>query len=349
MAKDPNPRRKPTGPDPHARAPTSLTPLQKVAAILIGLGEEAAAQVMKYLQPDEVEAIVKTIASMKTVTPEEIEAALADFEALFRAGQRTDAGGLAFAREAVEKAVGPKRAEQILARVGTAPQRGLIPKGIPPDRIAALISKEHPQVIALLLACMEPDTAAGVLNALPVEIRDDVAYRIATLDDITPDVLKNLEKNLSAELRRLVAGEGVEVKGTDRAAAILNRASSALEKSVLRKMEEKDPDLADQLRQKMFTFEGLADLSDRDLQKFLQNAGRKELALAMKLASDRLRERIFANLSRRVAADLQEDIQLLGPRRKSEVEEAQRHIMDLARELEAAGEIDLSHGDEERI
>ncbi len=347
MARDPKSRGKPAEPDRRTRP--ARTPLQKVAAILIGLGEEAAASILKHLQPDEVEALTGTIAAMGPLSPDEIDAALAEFEALFRAGQGTDAGGPAFAREVVEKAVGPKRAEQIMARIHTAPQRGLIPKGAPPDRIAALISKEHPQVIALLLARMAPDISSGVLNALPEEIRDDVAYRIATLKDVAPDVLKDLEKTLSAELRKLVSGEGVEVKGTDRAAAILNRAGGALEKSVLRKMEEKDPDLADQLRKKMFTFENLTDLSDRDLQRLLQNASRKELALAMKLASDRLRERIFANLSKRVAADLREDIQLLGPKRKSEVEEAQRHIVDLARELETEGQIDLSRGDEEMI
>jgi flagellar motor switch protein FliG len=328
----------------------AMTPIQKVAAILIGLGQETAARIMKHLHPEEVEAITKAIASMQAVSQEQIAEALAEFEALFRAGQRADAGGPEFAREALEKAVGPKRAQQIMARVESAvSQRGLIPKGIPPDRIAALINKEHPQVIALLLACMEPDTAAGVLNALPVEIRDDVAYRIATLDDVAPDALKDLQKNLSAEVRKLIAGEGVEVKGTDRAAAILNRAGSSLEQSVLTKLAERDPDLADQLRQKMFSFEDLADLSDRDLQKLLQNAGRKELTLAMKMASDRLKERVLANLSKRVAAGLQEDIQLLGPRRKSEVEEAQRHILDLARDLDAAGEIALSRGDEEKI
>ncbi len=327
-----------------------MTSLQKVAAILIGLGEETAAQIMKHLHPEEVEAIAKAIASTRTVSQEQIAEALAEFETLFRAGQRADAGGPEFAREAIEKAVGPRRAQQIMARVESAvSQRGLIPKGIPPDRVAALINKEHPQVIALLLACMDPDAAAGVLNALPIEIRDDVAYRIATLDDVAPDVLKDLQKNLSAEIRKLIAGEGVEVKGTDRAAAILNRAGSSLEKTVLAKLEEKDPDLADQLRQKMFSFEDLTGLSDRDLQRLLQNAGRKELTLAMKMASDRLRERILANLSRRVAAGLQEDVQLLGPRRKSEVEDAQRHILDLARELDAAGEITLSRGDEERI
>lgn len=326
-----------------------MTPLQKVAAILIGLGEETTAKIMKYLQPDEVEAIAKAIASVKTVSQEDIEAALTEFEALFRAGQRTDLGGAEFAREAVEKAVGPKRAQQIMSRVATAPPRTLIPKDFPLDRIATLLAKEHPQAIALLLSRMRPEVAAGVLSALPAEIRDDVAYRIATLGDVAPDILSELEQKLSAEIRALVAGGGAEVKGADRAAAILNRAGSSLEQSILTKLAEKDPDLADQLRQKMFSFEDLSDLSDRDLQRLLQNADRKDLSLSMKLASDRLKGRILANLSRRVAAGLQEDIQLLGPRRKSEVEEAQRHILDLARELDAAGEITLSRGDEEKI
>ena len=326
-----------------------MTPIQKVAAVLIGLGQEAAAEIMKRLQPDEVEAITQAIASVKAVSQDEIDAALKEFEALFRAGQRTDAGGADFAREAVEKAVGPKRAQQIMSRVASAPLRTLIPKDFPLDRIAALLAREHPQVIALLLSRMRPEVAAGVLSALPAEMRDDIAYRIATLGDVAPDLLADIEKKLSAEIRALVAGEGVEVKGAERAAAILNRAGGSLEKSVMAKLETQDPDLAEQLRQKMFTFDNLAGLTDRDLQTLLQSVDRKDLAMALKLASDQLKQRIFANLSKRVSESLREDTQLLGPRRKSEVEEAQRRILDLAHELGESGRIELSHEDEKKI
>jgi flagellar motor switch protein FliG len=181
----------------------------------------------------------------------------------------------------VEKALGPKKAQQIMSRVASAPPQTLIPKDFPLDRIAALLAKEHPQVIALLLSRTRPEVAAGVLSALPAEIRDDVAYRIATLGDVAPDILSELEQRLSAEIRALVSGGGMEMRGADRAAAILNRAGGSLEKSVLAKLEDQDPDLADQVRRKMFTFEDLAGLSDRDLQRLLQSADRRELALAL--------------------------------------------------------------------
>lgn len=326
-----------------------MTPIQKVATVLIGLGEEASAEILRHLRPDEVEAVAQAIAAMGPITSDEVDAALKEFEALFRAGKQSDAGGADFAREAVEKAVGTKRAGQIMSRVVSASPRTPIPKDFPLDRIAALLVREHPQVIALLLSRMRPEVAAGILSALPAEVRDDVAYRIATLGDIAPDILSELEQKLSSEIRALVAGQGAAVKGADRAAAILNLAGGSLERSVMKKLEAQDPDLAEKVRQKMFTFEDLAGLTDRDMQRLLQNADRKDLAVAMKLASDRLKERIFANLSKRVAAGLQEDVQLLGPMRRSEVEEAQRHILDLAHDLEEGGQVTLSRGDEERI
>lgn len=319
-----------------------MTPIQKVAAILIGLGEQAAAEILKHLRPEEIEAVTRAIASMKAVSQDETDAALQEFEALFRAGKQADAGGADFAREAVEKAVGPKKAQQIMSRVASPSPRTLIPKDFPLDRIAALMAKEHPQVIALLLSRMRPEVGAGVLSALPAEMRDDIAYRIATLGDVAPGLLADIEQKLSSEIRALVDGGGMEMKGSDRAAAILNRAGGALEKSVMAKLETSDPDLAEQLRRKMFTFENLAGLTDRDLQTLLQNADRKDLAMALKLASDRLKERMFANLSKRVAENLREDAQLLGPRRRSEVEEAQRRILDLVHELGESGRIELS-------
>ena len=318
-----------------------MTPVEKVAAVLIGLGEETAAEVIKHLREDEVEKITGAIASLGTVTSEEIDQALSEFGTLLREVKSVHTGGPDFAREAVERAVGPEKAKRLMGRA--APEGAPVPTGVPAERIALILKKEHPQVIALALSRMDARVAAGALSALPEQLRDDVAYRLATIEDVTPDVIRELDKNLSRELQSLATG-GTEVNGAERAAAILNVAGGSVERGVLRRLEAEDPELADRVRQKMFTFEDLADLKDRDLQRLLQNVDRNDLALALKSASDRLKERLLSNLSQRVAAGLKEDTEALGPRRRSEVEEAQLRIVSVGRDLDAAGEISMLRG-----
>ena len=325
-----------------------MTPRQKVATILIGLGEDAVAEIMKHLREDEIEKIALAIASMGPVTSEVVDNALAEFEGLLRSGKTVDEGGIEFARDTVERVVGPKRAQKIMGRVTSVSEKSLVPKGIQPERVADLLQKEHPQVIALILSRMDPGISAGTLASLPSELQNDVAYRIATLGDVAPDILQDMEKNLSSELNALVSG-GVEVKGADRVAGILNRVGGTLERSVLERLEGEDPDLASRVREKMFTFEDLAGLTDRDLQELFKQVERGDLAVAMKLASDPLKGRILSNLSKRVAADLKGEVGMLGPRRRSEVEEAQIRIVNLAQELNSAGRIRISPEDEQML
>ena len=321
--------------------------LQKVAIVMIALGEETSGEVMKHLSDYEVEEITQAIASLKTVSTDVIDKVLEDFEQHMRAGEWLSQGGIDFARAALERAVGPRKAQEILERVTTRVTSGFyMLKNVAPDQIAPFISHEHPQTVALILSQLEPMQASGILSSLPERMQSDVAYRIATMDNITPSVIKQIEESLESSLRDMLSGDQ-DVGGPKVVADMLNLTGSSVEKNILDNMDSQDPEVAEAVRNLMFTFEDIAKLTDREIQGLLREVDQKDLTVSLKAASEELRDKVLGNLSERVRTMLTEEMEFLGPMRLKEVEEVQLRIVQQVRQLEEQGQITIVHGEDE--
>jgi flagellar motor switch protein FliG len=272
---------------------------------------------------------------------------LEEFEQHMLAGAWVSQGGMDFARQALERAVGPRRAQEILDRVMHTVSSGFFMlKNVAPDQIAPFISQEHPQTIALILSQLESTQASGILTQLPERMQADVAYRIATMENITPTVLKQIEESLEASLRDILGGNK-DVGGPKVVADILNLTGTSVEKNVLDQMDAQDPEVAESVRNLMFTFADIVKLSDREIQTLLREVDQKDLVVALKAAEDELKSKILTNMSERVRAFISEEMEFLGPMRLSEVEEVQLRIVQQVRQLEEQGQITLVRGDSE--
>ena len=248
----------------------ALTVLQKVAILMVAIGQDASGQVLKFLSDYEIEEVTQAVADLKTVSPKLIDLVLEDFENFLLAGEYLSQGGADFAREILERAVGPRKAQEILERVNTKVSSGFyILKNVAPQQIAPFISNEHPQTIALILSQLEPDQAAGILSHLSERIQAEVAYRIAAMENITPNVLKQIEESLEASLRDILGGNQ-DVGGPKVVADILNLTGSSVEKSVLDLMDSTDPEVAEEVRNLMFVFSDLVKLTDKEIQVLLR-------------------------------------------------------------------------------
>ncbi len=325
----------------HSEIPT----MQKVAILFIALGQEAAGEVMKFLSDYEIEEITQAVANLKTVSVEMQDTVMEEFETHLLAGEWVAQGGMDFARGALERAVGPRRAQEILDRVASTVTSGFyMLKNVSPEQVAPFITQEHPQTISLILSQLEPAQASGILAQLPESLQADVAYRIATMENITPAVLKEIEEALEASLRDILGGNQ-DVGGPGVVADILNLTGSSVEKNVLDQMDGQDPEVAESVRNLMFTFADINKLTDRELQILLGEVDQKDLVIALKAAEEELKDKILGNMSERVRTFVSEEMEFLGPMRLSEVEEVQLRIVQQVRQLEEQGQITIVRGD----
>jgi flagellar motor switch protein FliG len=238
----------------HKEGEEGIAMHHKVAILMVALGQEASGQVMKYLSDVEIEAITQSIADLKNVDSKVMDAVLSEFEQLLLAGDYISQGGMDFARDILERAVGPRKAQEILDRVNTKTTSGFyILKNVAPQQIVPFISQEHPQTIALILSQLEADQAAGILGQLPEYMQADVAFRIASMDNITPNVLKQIEESLESSLQHIIGGNQ-DVGGPKVVADILNLTGASVERSVLDQMDASDPEVAENVRNLMFVF-----------------------------------------------------------------------------------------------
>jgi len=322
----------------------SLPPLQKVAIVMVALGEEASGEVMKHLTDYEIEEITQAIAGLKNISVEVMDGILQEFEQLLVAGEWISQGGLDFARQALERAVGPRKAQEILDRISSQPLGFQMLRNVPPDQIAPFISHEHPQSIALILSQLEPDQASGILAQLPERLQTDVAHRIATMENITPNVLSEIEESLEASLRDMLGGNQ-DVGGPKVVADILNLTGSTVEKNVLDNMDAQDPEVSESVRNLMFVFDDIAKLTDNDVQTLMREVDQKDLVIALKSASDEMKEKVLGNMSERVRTFITEEMAFQAPMRLSEVEEVQLRIVQQVRQLEEQGQVSIMKGD----
>ncbi len=325
----------------------------KAAIMLVAMGQDASAEIFKNLSEKEVEALSIEIAKLEGITPEMRQGVIEEFHHMALAQQYIARGGIDYARQILDQSVGSKRAQEILDRVVSAVKTtgfSLLGK-VEPQQLVNFIQKEHPQTIALLLAHLDPKHAAGIISALPPETQVEVALRIATMESVNPEVLKQVEEVLSDQIRSLFGGGMSEIGGVKAIAEILNLVDRSAEKNILGNLERENPELATEVKNLMFVFEDVMLIDDRGIQRVLKEIEVKELAIALKASSDELKNKFFRNMSQRAQEMIREDMEFMGPVRLKDVEEAQQRIVDVARKLEEDGEIVISGrgGDDEII
>lgn len=325
---------------------------KKAAIVLVALGTKASSEIFKNLDEREVELLTTEIARLENVSADIREAVLEEFHTLAMAHQFISQGGVEYAREILEKAVGSRKAKEILDKV----QQSIRTTGfnllenVDPKQLVNFIQKEHPQTIALLLAHMEPNNAAPIISALPQELQVDVATRIATMESISPDTLDQVEEVLIDQVKALFGGDVSEIGGVKAVAEMLNSVDRGSEKNILGNLERENPELATEIKNLMFVFEDVMLLDDRSMQRVLKEIDTKELAMALKGASEELQDKFFRNMSSRASEMIKDDMEFMGPIRLKDVEEVQQRIVDVIRRLEEDGEIIISgRGGEEDI
>jgi len=323
-----------------------LSGVQKAAILLISLGPEKSANVFKHLKEDEIETLTLEIANTRNVPPDIKEKVLEEFYEICLAQQYIAEGGIGYAKELLDKALGEEKAKDVIGRLTASLQVRPFEfvRKADPSQLLNFIQEEHPQTIALILAYLPSAQAAAVVGSLPLEKQADVAKRIALMDRTSPDVIKEVEKVLEKKLASLVNQDYTIVGGVDAIVSILNTVDRSTEKHIMETLEIEEPELADEIRRKMFVFEDILMLDNRAIQTVLRDVDNNELAIALKNANEDVQNIIFNNLSSRLAAMIKEDMEYMGPVRLKDVEEAQQKIVNIIRRLEDTGEIVISRG-----
>lgn len=329
-----------------------LTGPQKAAMVLVHLGKDRAATVLKSMRENEVEDLMAEVARLGEVDPKAMERTLTEFRDLASAHMYFAKGGLNFAREMLEATLGADKAHEIVERL-TLTSMDLpfeFLRAADARQILTFLTDEHPQTIALVLAHILPDQAALVISGLPPEFQSEVARRIAQMDRTSPEVIRQVESVLERKSSTLLQPtDTAQAGGIQPLVEILNRSDRTTEKLILENLASFDPELADEVRNRMFVFEDIVNLEDRSVQLVLREIDSKELATALKGVRDDVRDKVLSNMSERAAATLAEEIELLGPTRLKQVEEAQGNIVKAIRRLEEAGQIIVSRGSEEFV
>ena len=318
---------------------------ERLARLCVALGQETAGELFKRMPGYEIEKITQAIAHLKTVPQEEVDALLEEFCQLMQTGEWINQGGVDFARQALERALGPNMAQDVLNRVVHNSSQGFyILNNVAPDQIAPFISYEHPQTVALILSQLEPAKAAGVLALLTERLQADVSYRISTMENVLPNVIRQIEESLEASLRDILGGDAV-VGGPKVMADILNLTGSAVEKNVLDQIDAQDPEVSEGVRNLMFVFEDVRRMSDRDIQVLLQGIDEKDLAISLKAATEGLKDKVLGNMSEEARQRLTEEMEYIGPMRLTEVEEVQLKIVQSVRQLEEQRQVTIVRGE----
>ena len=332
-------------------AAAGLTGTQKAAVLLISLGPEKSSKIFKHLKEEEIEELTLEIANTRSITPAVKDAVINEFYQVCLAQQYIAEGGIGYAKELLEQALGPEKAVDVISRLTASLQVKPFEfvRKTDPSQLLNFIQEEHPQTIALILSYLNPAQSAMIIGALPPDKQADVARRIAKMDRTSPDVIKEVEKALESKLASLVNQDYTIVGGVDAIVEILNTVDRATEKHIMETLEIDEPELADEIRKKMFVFEDILLLDDRAIQRVLREVDNSDLAIALKGANEEVQGAIFSNLSSRLATMIKEDMEFMGPVRMKDVEEAQQKIVNIIRKLEDSAEIVISRGGGDEI
>ena len=325
--------------------------VEKAATLLITLGPENSAKIFKHLKEEEIEQLTLEIANTSSVSPQTKEKVLSEFYEICLAQQYIAEGGIGYAKELLEKALGEEKAKDVIGKLTASLQVRPFEfiRKTDPSQLLNFIQDEHPQTIALILSYLPASQASMVVSSLPPEKQADVARRIAQMDRTSPDVIKQVEKVLERKLSSLVNQDYTIVGGVDAIVSILNSVDRGTEKHIMETLEVEEPELADEIRKKMFVFEDILSLDDRAIQRVLRDVDNSDLALALKGATEEVQNVILNNLSKRLAVMIKEDMEYMGPVRMKDVEEAQQKIVNIIRKLEDSAEIVIARGGGDEI
>ena len=329
-----------------------LTGIQKAAILFITLGPDASSGIIKKLPEKDIQKITYEIANIISVKSDQRQTILDEFMEMNKAKDFLLEGGVDYARNLLSKALGSQRAKEILDKVMEETQQYrpfAIARKADAHQLLNVISNEHPQTIALIMCYMQPDKAAQIMSALPLDLQSEVSYRIATMSSISPMVVKEIEKVLNGKLSSVIRTDSTVVGGIESLVDILNQVDRTTEKNITEGLEREDAELAEKIKESMFVFENIITLDDVSIQRILREIDTKDLSLALKGCSEEVANSIFKNQSKRAAASLKEDMEFLGPVRLMDVEKAQQKIVGVLRRLDEAGEIVLSRGGEDAI
>ncbi len=318
-----------------------MTNMQRAAALLVALGKDASSEILKNMNESDIEKLTLEIANLRDIPTEVERSVLEEAAQIFMARQYISQGGIDYARDILEKALGRARAKEILGRLeGSLRTTGFnLLKNIDPRQLINFIQNEHPQTISLVLTQLPPQQAAAVLSELSPELQAEVALRIATMEKISPEVVNEIESVLESQFETTETKGLSTSGGTKTVAEILNLVDVSAEKSILQTLANENPDLAAEIKNLMFVFEDLILLDDRAIQRVLKETETKELAIALKVASEEVKKKIFSNVSERVAAMIKEEMEFMGPMRLTDVEASQQRIVETIRRLEEEGQI----------
>ena len=325
---------------------SELTGIQKAAILLITLGPEKAAKVFKFLKEDEIEQLTLEIANTRSVSQALKEEVLDEFYEVCLAQQYIAEGGIGYAKELLEKALGNEKAMEVIGKLTASLQVRPFEfiRKTDVSLLSNFILDEHPQTIALILSYLSTQQASAIISQLSQDKQADVAKRIAQMDRTSPDVIKEVERVMERKLASLVNQDYTIAGGVDAIVEILNTVDRGTEKHIMETLEIDEPELAEEIRRKMFVFEDILTLDDRSLQRVLREFDIPTLATALKSAGEDVQGAVFNNISKRQVLMIQEEMDFMGPVRMKDVEEAQQKIVNTIRKLEDSGEIITSRG-----
>lgn len=323
-----------------------MTGKQKAALLLISLGPEVSAAIYKHLNEEEIERLTLEISGVKKVEASVKEEIIEEFHNIALAQDYISQGGIGYAKTILEKALGKDHAQAIINRLTSSLQVRPFDfaRRADPSQILNFIQNEHPQTIALILSYLEAEQAGLILSALPQEMQADIARRIATMDSTSPEVISEIEAVLERKLSSTVTQDHTETGGVDAVVEVLNGVDRTTEKTILDALEIQDPELAEEIRKRMFVFEDIVTLDNRSIQRIIRDCENEDLILSLKVSSEEVKEVLFRNMSQRMAESFQEEMEVMGPVRLKDVEEAQSRIVSTIRRLEESGEIIIARG-----
>ncbi len=333
------------------RSKHELTPAQKAAAVVVSLGAEKASQLYQYMEPDDVETLTLEVARLGMLNVEQTETVLNEFYQNCLTSKAVTEGGLEYARAVLEKAFGTQTADALLDKVTKSLKNRefsfLRKAGV--KSLFSALQNERPQTVAVVLSYVDPDKAAGVIEQLEPNQQLKVVQAIATMESASPTAIKIIEAEMERKFSNIVTSSNVKVGGIDYVAGIMNNLDRASEKNIFDGLSERNADLADEIRKRMFVFEDIVTMDDRSIQRFVRDCDPRDLVLALKTANAEVANKLFANMSSRMSETIRDDLEITTNVRIKDVEDAQQRIVGVIRDLEEKNEIVILKGGKDDI
>ena len=324
-----------------------LSPKEKAAILLISLGKEHSAELYKHLSEEEISDMTLSITTTRRVEPEVREAIVDEFYEMCLAQKFISEGGIDYARDILEKAIGTERAEEMIRKLSSSLQVRPFDfiRRVDSTQILNVIHNEHPQIIALVLSYIEPNQAAQIVASLPTDRQTEIISRISKMGSTSPEYVKEAERILERKITSMGFTDNIVVGGIDTIVDIVNALDRASEKNILESLDINDAELADEIRKRLFVFEDIAKMNNPAIQRVLREVSNTDLAVALKMATEDVTKIIFNNVSKRLQDMIKDDMEVMGPVRVRDVEDAQQRIVNVIRKLEEDGEIVIARGE----